>query len=58
MAEHKVRLSIKPTEEITVEDAEFLDLTRMGLIASGDLPAEPPVIKTSEAPAKGTDKKE
>lgn len=32
MAEHKVRTTIEPDKEITVDDAELLDLQRQGLI--------------------------
>lgn len=32
MAEHKVRTTLRPDEEITVDDAELLDLQRQGLV--------------------------
>lgn len=32
MAEHKIRTTIRPDEEITVGDAELLDLQRQGLV--------------------------
>lgn len=32
MATHKIRTTIKPGVVLTVGDAEFLDLTRQGLI--------------------------
>lgn len=32
MAEHKVRTKMRPDEEITVDDAELLDLQRQGLV--------------------------
>lgn len=53
MAEqHRVRLTIRPDEEIEVGDAELLDLQRMGLIAKGKAPSKPAAApKPSTAPA-------
>jgi len=38
MAEHKVRLARTPDEEVTVGDAEYTDLQRMGLLAESEQP--------------------
>lgn len=32
MAKHKIRTTMRPDEEITVDDAELLDLQRQGLV--------------------------
>lgn len=34
MGKHKIRTTINPREVLTVDDAEYLDLTRQGLIKS------------------------
>lgn len=34
MGKHKIRTTINPREVLEVDDAEFLDLTRQGLIKS------------------------
>jgi hypothetical protein len=48
-----ITTTIRPDVEIDVEEDEFLDLKRQGLIATGDDEAEKPEPKKS-----ATDKKE
>ncbi|MFF4552710.1 hypothetical protein [Streptomyces sp. NPDC001422] len=62
---HKVRTTMSPDEEIEVGDAEYLDLSRQGLLAeesaTEDVPpatAAPAPPKTPEAPRKTSTSKE
>ncbi|MFG3170569.1 hypothetical protein [Streptomyces sp. NPDC048200] len=62
---HKVRITMRPDEEIEVGDAEYTDLSRQGLLVE-DTPAEnvppataaPATPKTPDAPRKTSTSKE
>jgi len=51
MAEHTVRLARTPNEEVTVGDAEYTDLQRMGLLAGEEGPQRPESGGQSTTPA-------
>lgn len=41
MSQWKIRTTMRPTVEVTVGDAELLDLQRQGLLAGEPVAAEP-----------------
>lgn len=55
MATHKVRTTITPGEVLTVDDAEHLDLMRMGLILDEK---DAKKIEAAEARAEANETKE
>lgn len=48
MAEHKVRTTFQPEEEITVGDAEFTDLSRQGLLVDTKATTDDGVRRAAE----------
>lgn len=42
---HTITTTIRPDEQITVADDEYLDLKRQGLIAKDDAPEEKPAAQ-------------
>lgn len=52
---HTVRTTMRPWEEIEVSDADYLDMSRQGLIHTPPAPAAAPK-KSPAAPATGTTK--
>jgi len=48
MAEHKVRTTIRPEEELTVGDAEYADLKLQGLLVETSASTDEGIRKAAE----------